>query len=97
MIELSNAIANPRTVMIHSNDTPIANGAVMDSFLLYHVTLEAITNFVQGFDFFKVYLAFYFVFPSLLLIFGFGSSIDFNFLDFLSIVHVLNRLKSTVR
>ena len=47
MVEFTNAVTYPRTVVVHSLDTFLANSAVMKSLFLNKVALETITDLVQ--------------------------------------------------
>jgi len=47
MIELPNAIANPRAMMVHSNDTFSAYFAMMNSLFFDKITFEAISDTIQ--------------------------------------------------
>lgn len=46
MIVFANTVANPWTMMIHSNDAFFAYGTMMDSFLLYNIAFKTITQFI---------------------------------------------------
>lgn len=47
MIKLANTVANPWAMMIHPDDAPLADGAMMHSLLFNYITLEAVTHFIQ--------------------------------------------------
>lgn len=51
MIKLANTVTHPRAVMVHPENAPFANGAVMDAFLLYYVALEAVQGHSKRIDF----------------------------------------------
>jgi len=48
VIFISDAIADPRAVMIHSEDTFVASTAVMGSFGLPEVTIFALLGIIRG-------------------------------------------------
>ena len=51
MIKFPDAVSNPGTVVIHSQNTSFANRAMMHSLLLDDVTLEAKEDNGEGIDF----------------------------------------------
>lgn len=50
MIQLTHAVTNPRTVMVHAQDALLADPAVMDSFLFDQVAFKAVSDAIQRVD-----------------------------------------------
>lgn len=65
VIHPAHTVAHPWTMVVHADDAAAADGAMVDTLLLHHVTFEAVTHLVEGFDFVQVYLAWFSVFPPL--------------------------------
>ena len=47
MVEFSDAVTNPGTVMVHPHDALFANFAVVDSRLLHQLAFEAIADTIE--------------------------------------------------
>ncbi len=54
MVEFSDTITNPGTVMIHPQNAALAYGAVMNPLLFNHIALKTIQSHSQGINFLSV-------------------------------------------
>jgi hypothetical protein len=68
VIVLTYTIANPWAMMVHPNDTLLANRAMMYSLFFDNIAFEAITLSIQGLNLLQIDLSFHLVLPPLFLL-----------------------------
>jgi hypothetical protein len=90
MVELSDAVSHPRTMMIHPDDALVADRAVMDSSFFNHIALEAEAGFVEGFDFLEINFPYDLILASFFLLLRLLPCINFQFLHLIPIIDVLS-------
>jgi hypothetical protein len=90
VIHPAHTVAHPWAMVVHADDAAAADGAVVDTLLLHHVTFEAVAHLVEGFDFVQVYLAWFSVFPPLPFLLCFPPSIVLQIIQTFMVMQVLS-------